>query len=889
VSFVGDLFPPFFELPRGKNSRPAPRFAIAVFPALGNALRMSKSLFARAGLGAALLASTSALSLAQPSFSATGTASANLKVAKDFKVDLLINVAKDKMGSWVAMCLDPKGRLIVSDQYGKLYRLTLPPVDQAAEPQIETIDLQIGGAHGLLHAFGSLYVMVNEENLQKRGFYRLRDTDGDDQYDEMKLLRKLEGGGEHGPHAILPSPDGKSLYVIIGNQTKLTEVSSSKAPLHWGEDHLIKRLSDGNGFMKGVLAPGGWIAKVDPEGKEWELIATGFRNEYDAAFNRDGELFTYDADMEWDINTPWYRPTRINHVISGAEFGWRNGAGKHPAYYLDTFGSVVNVGPGSPTGVTFGYGAKFPARYQEALFICDWSFGKLYAAHLQPSGASYTGELEEFVTGQPLALTDLVVNERDGALYFAVGGRRTQSALYRVTYTGGESTAAAPKSTAFAKERQQRRDLESFHGRQDPRAVEAAWPFLSSEDRGLRFAARIALEWQDPSAWREKALNEKNPRAAVAALAALSRASSRDEFHRKDSDPKPDPVLQGRILSVLGGIDWAKLTDAERLDLLRSYSLAFTRLGQPAEEARQRLITKFEPLFPAKNRELNAELMPLLAYLEAPQAAAKLVAALKNAPTQEEQIDAARALRVLKTGWTSSLRGEYFQWFLRAANFKGGASLNGFLRDIKADAVANLSDADKLALKSVLEAKPEKKNPLEALTARDLVQEYTVDGLAPAVEAGLQKRRDFDRGRQLFGQAGCAACHRFDNEGASVGPDLTNVAGRFSARDLLESIIEPNKAISDQYGAIVIQKKNGDMVVGRVGNLAGENLMVIENMFAPNDFTNVKREDIASIKPSELSMMPAGLLNYFKTDEIQDMIAFLLSRGDRTSKLFSSQ
>lgn len=74
--------------------------------------------------------------------------------------------------------------------------------------------------------------------------------------------------------------------------------------------------------MRGVLGPGGCIYKIDPEGKRWELIATGFRNQYDATFNRDGELFAYDADMEWDLNTPWYRPTHsMNHAISGAEFG----------------------------------------------------------------------------------------------------------------------------------------------------------------------------------------------------------------------------------------------------------------------------------------------------------------------------------------------------------------------------------------------------------------------------------------------------------------------------------------------------------------------------------------------------------------------------------------
>ena len=115
---------------------------------------------------------------------------------------------------------------------------------------------------------------------------------------------------------------------------------------------------------------------------------------------------------------------------------------------------------------------------------------------------------------------------------------------------------------------------------------------------------------------------------------------------------------------------------------------------------------------------------------------------------------------------------------------------------------------------------------------------------------------------------------------------MTSVAGRFNVRDLLESILEPSKAISDQYGAIVIRKKNGDVVAGRVGNLSGDDLMVIENMFAPNDFTNVKRQDIESIEPSKVSMMPEGLLNTLKQDEIQDLAAFLLSRGDRNSKMF---
>ncbi|HVK59094.1 MAG TPA: c-type cytochrome, partial [Candidatus Kapabacteria bacterium] len=356
-----------------------------------------------------------------------------------------------------------------------------------------------------------------------------------------------------------------------------------------------------------------------------------------------------------------------------------------------------------------------------------------------------------------------------------------------------------------------------------------------------------------------------------------------------ETDPKPDAALQGQIIEALDRIEWKKLNEQERLDLVRAYSLAFTRLGRPDQSTRTRLAAKFEPLYPAKSRELNAELAPLLVYLEAPTAASKLVTALRTAPTQEEQIDIARSLRVCKTGWTQPLREEYFRWFLKAANFKGGSSLNGFLRDIKVDALENLSEADQVALKPILESKPEKVSPLQALTSRDVVKQYTVTDLASAVEKGTKSKRDFDRGRILYGQAGCAGCHRFSDEGAAVGPDLTNLAGRFSARDVLESIIEPSKEISDQYGAIVIRKKDGDMVVGRVGNLNGDNLMVLENMFAPNDFTNVKRGDVESIEPSKVSMMPEGLLNYFKEDEILDLMAYLLSRGDRNAKVFSSR
>lgn len=810
---------------------------------------------------------------------------ATMKVAKGFKVELLYSVPKATQGSWVCMCVDPKGRLIVSDQYGSLYRVTPQPIGRAGVSKIEQLP-GIGLAQGLLWAFDSLYVVVNARG--KAGLYRCTDTNGDDIPDKTELLRAFEGGGgEHGPHAVLLHPDGKRLTVVCGNQTKLTKFDTTRVPPFWGEDHLLPRLPDGNGFMSGVLGPGGAIYNVSPDGKEWELYSVGFRNEYDAAYNKDGDLFTYDADMEWDFNTPWYRPTRVCLVTSGSEFGWRNGTGKYPTYYPDSLPAVLNIGPGSPTGVVFGYGSKFPAKYQNALYICDWSYGKLYAVHMKPSGAAYTAEAEEFVTGTPLPLTDLVINPKDGAMYFTIGGRKTKSGLYRVTYTRANGDALQPRfgDGPAAEARKTRLELEKLHHKIGQPAVDAAWKELNNADRFVRYAALVALEHQDPALWADRALAEKNPEAAITALLALTRVSAPCPQHTAAKKVVGDPALRARLLAALDRIVYAKLADAQKLELIRVYQIVFNRFGHPTAAQRDAVLARFATAFPERNRFVNGELCQVLIYLEDPAVAAKTMKLLKDAPTQEEQLEYVRALRVLRSGWTPELRKQYFTWFLKAANYKGGASFAGFLRLIKADAVKNLTPQELAALAPIINANP-KTAKLPEDEPRPFVKAWKIADLAPVLEKGLKSGRDYDRGRKLFAVAKCFGCHRYDNEGGAHGPDLTGVAGRFSPRDLLESIIDPSKEISDQYAAVEIRTLDGRVVVGRIVNLNNDGVSVNTNMLEPGSATQVNRNNIESMKPSKVSVMPTGLLDTFKEDEVLDLMAYILARGNRDSPMF---
>ncbi len=795
-----------------------------------------------------------------------------IKVAEGFRVELLYSVPKPDQGSWVAMCDDDKGRLIVSDQYGALYRMTPPELGQTlSASDIEKIDLDIGGAQGLLYAFDSLYAVLNTGEHGGRGLYRLRDTTGDDQFDSKELLRKFaEKGGEHGPHAVILGPDGKSIYVVVGDQTPVTDLTKSRVPRVWDEDQLLER-PYGRGFMKGVRAPGGWIARTDADGKNWELIATGFRNEYDAAFDRNGELFTYDADMEWDMNTPWYRPTRVNLVPGGAEFGWRNGGGKWPAYYPDSLPAVLDIGPGSPTGVGFGYGAKFPKKYQDAFYILDWSYGKLYAVHLKPEGAGYAATFEEFISAQPLPLTDILVSRKDGTLYFTIGGRRVQSGLYRVTYVGDEPVGddTGPPLNEAAK---QRKMLEAFHGETNPKAVETAWPFLSSDDRWLRFAARIAIESQPVADWQQRALGETNPVAAIHAAIALARHG--------------DKKLQPDLLASLDRVEWDALASSRRVDLIRAYSLAFIRMGAPDDATRKALAARLDPHLPADSPEVNVELLQLLVYLQTPSAAKKGIALLKAAPSQEEQLAVAKSLRHLSAGWTRELRADFFRWFVQAAGYKGGASFGLFIGNMKQTALKNTPKKEQIALKDIIDAKPEGDGPQFTFEPREFVKNWTVKDFDDVINVGLEGNRNYANGRQMFGAATCFACHRFKQEGGAIGPDLTSVSGKFSPRDLLESIIEPSKEISDQYGSEIFTLLDGSQIIGRVMNLNGDKIMVNVNMMDPNQTVSIDRKQLKESKASPYSMMPPDLVNTLTKDDVLDLMAYLLSAGNPDNPMF---
>ncbi len=855
---------------------------------------------------------------------------AALQVAPGFKVDLLYSVPKAEQGSWVSIALDPKGRLLTADQYGSLYRISLPPINTAKGTQVERLKVTLPavpmtpdfeaipkrmrdaeggipaiGAHGLLYAFNSLYVMVGEVP-NKRGLWRLRDTNGDDQFEEITYLREMKGGGEHGPHSLALSPDGKSIYFANGNHTELPAHMEKSRAVRWDEDHLLPRMWDARGHAKNKYAPGGYIGRTDPDGKSVELFALGFRNQFDLAFDQNGELFTYDSDMEWDQGAPWYMPTRVNHVVDAGDYGWRSGAGRWPAYYSDSLPAALDIGPGCPTGTVFGTGAKFPATYQTALFACDWTYGTLYAIHLTPDGATFRGAKEEFVSGKPLPLTDLVVNPHDGALYFIVGGRKTQSALYRVTYVGTENTqpVAPPVPTPEAK---LRHSLEALHVEGvGPEAIDTIWPNLGHSDRFVRFAARAALERQLPQNWAKRALQEKDPSTALEALTALARVGEHS--------------YQARLIDALVKFDFSQQPTELRFRLLRAWQLTFTRMGKPDATTCARLLIKLDPLFPQSDALITRELLALLVYLDSPTIVGRavplltvaepsgtsaeelashallarndgygrIVAKVAASRPDRQQIAIAYNLRNATVGWTPELRVKFFSWFPRTHNWMGGASFTGFLKNIRTESLAKVPQlADRTALDE-LSKPPVHSIAIGATTPRGPGRAYTLKDTLPLFPAKLTGR-NFTQGKAMFAATACTVCHRFNGEGVGIAPDISDAGRRYSVRDLLENIIEPSLVISDQYGTEEFSMPEGNSIVGRVLGEEDGWIKVMTNPFSPEDVMGVEISKIIERKTYPVSMMPPGLINALNPDELKDLLAYILSGGNPADAMFAPQ
>lgn len=386
----------------------------------------------------------------------------------------------------------------------------------------------------------------------------------------------------------------------------------------------------------------------------------------------------------------------------------------------------------------------------------------------------------------------------------------------------------------------------------------------------------------------------------------------------KSADPADAEVaamksdLQRVCLNTLRSMSWSSISREQHLGYLRALSLVFLRLGAPDDAVRQEFVGRIDDAFPSGDDELDRELCQTLVYLKSPTVIEKTVklleapskptvtddmkdllarnrgyggaiaASIEKAPDQQ-QTWYAFCLRNAKDGWKMDERKIYFAWFERAHQWAGGASYHGFLRNIERECFENASEKERLLIEASGARKPYTLPEIPKPVGPG--KDWTLEEVRLLATDGL-KGRDFDNGQKMFAATRCVICHRFGGDGGATGPDLTQLAGRFNLNDLTEAIMVPSKVISDQYKGTTVVTTSGKSYIGRI---VGENDELIRVLTSPEDPTKISeisKSEIEELQPSQVSLMPMDLLKPLNQDEVLDLLAYLLSRGDKGNAMF---
>jgi putative membrane-bound dehydrogenase-like protein len=409
--------------------------------------------------------------------SAAACAEENLGIRAPEGFSVSLFAGDDLAHDIYSLTFDSRGRVVVA---GAGYIKTLHDDDGDGRADRATLysSLPKSGAHGLLADGDALYASGDN------GIWKFEDRDGDGLADG-KPEQVVAGLGhqEHGCNGIERGPDGW-LYVICGNDAGVNERFA--------------------GPGSPVTKPNcGAIVRFSPDGKQTQILAHGFRNPYDLCFGPHGQIFTVDADGERDHRLPWYAPNRLFDIATGMHHGWVlrgwQWSWNRPASYFDAVERSVEIGRGSPTGM-LGYAHdRFPAKYRGGIFSACWTLGRIYHLPLKARGSTYDGEAEVFLetTGSVgFAPVDMAVGP-DGAMYVAIGGRRTRGSVFRVAYTG---ELGAPS-------RLPKNDLERVLAAPQPLAAwsRAKWLPLARQMPQRAFE-QAALDASLPQSWRQRAI-----------------------------------------------------------------------------------------------------------------------------------------------------------------------------------------------------------------------------------------------------------------------------------------------------------------------------------------------------------------------------------------------
>jgi putative heme-binding domain-containing protein len=141
----------------------------------------------------------------------------------------------------------------------------------------------------------------------------------------------------------------------------------------------------------------------------------------------------------------------------------------------------------------------------------------------------------------------------------------------------------------------------------------------------------------------------------------------------------------------------------------------------------------------------------------------------------------------------------------------------------------------------------------------------------------LSANGDVASGRRVFfnRSVGCARCHRIEDHGGNIGPDLSTIARSADREKLMQSILHPSRDIAPQFVQHVVETKDGQSYSGLLSGVGAAGSVTL--ITSDGNGVVIPADQIASNLPSSVSLMPEGLENALTVQDFRDLLVFLLS------------
>ncbi len=800
----------------------------------------------------------------------------------------------------VFVAIDKNGSLDKAPKRGSIVRAKDSDGDGVAD-KFDTFVADVDSPRGLSWDGKSLTV------LHPPTITVFTDTDGDGKADQQKAIVTSAGYGldkhpaDHTSNGIRQAIDGW-IYCAIGD---------------FG-------LPDAKGSDGSTVAlRGGGVLRVRPDGSEIELYGTHNRNIYDVAMDPLLNGFLRDNTNDGD---GWN--SRLTQLVQTGEYGY-------PSLYKRFSDDIVqplhDYGGGSAVGSLFVSEPGLPGDDAHALLTCDWGTSRIYRSPLTAKGAGFVvGEQVEWA--QVERVTDVDV-DANGNFYAA----SWRGAVF--TYNGDKVGALiryAPKSkkpttfpdlakasdvdlvnvhlaSASAVCRQQTSNEILRRGAKPTISKALAALAATGKSLPVRVAAIFTLKQLDgakshdaliplakdasvkefvlraltdrksqlagvPLDLYTAALKDSDPRVVAQALIGLNRLGKTEAakaivpLTAVAADAKgPDrliPHLAVRALIALNGVDavlagydaattpeqiagtlWAarNLHDEKMVAGLIS-RLASSASGAATSEKRKLLVTTLAHLF---NQEGEWDRKHWWGTRPEHQGPYYARATWAGTPA----IAAALKAEIAKGGELgahATAQIEYYKLKIDGAPGVGGDVAKGGGAQTDAELLAKAQAAAKTG---------------DAKTIGNL-------GYEDVMKGALGTKGDPKRGEQLFLSQGCIACHTITKDGPQKGPYLGEVAKQYGRAELIESIVKPNDKMSQGFTTRWFEMKDGQRLMGFVTSEGAE---TIELRNIVGQVMQVKAADIVKRGEDKNSMMPPGLVNNLKPEELASMLAYFES------------